>query len=180
MPYPLSDDQRNQLYDLRYETCTDDADCVHSDDAYPTNGTNTHYATCPAHPDNAEETMPYTQSEEFDSWAADVSAPPERPVYSDELPRWLTDLRDGIETPPAQQSIARQQRLAAMEHELADCRDFIADADRYAEYMEHLENPCVHPVVPRMMGRHLAEMRSRAVARGRQLHTELAILRRQK
>ncbi len=88
-------------------------------------------------------------------------------------------LRDGLAPAPAAEGLARQQRLAKMERELADVADFVADCDRYAGFMEHLESPCVHPAVPQMMGRHLDEMRRKALSSGRQLRADISTLRRQ-
>lgn len=45
------DEYRNIMYDLRYEACTNDEDCVHSDHPYGP-GTNYHYDTCPRHEEN--------------------------------------------------------------------------------------------------------------------------------
>lgn len=118
---------------------------------------------------HSDDDAGYSHSDEpdFDSWSdvPEVRTMANQPVYS-ELPRWLTDLRDGIEAPPAQQGIARQQRLAKMERDIADLADFIADCDRYAEF------------VPRLMGIHLLERRAQAIVKGRRLREELAILRR--
>lgn len=47
----LSDDQRNQLHELRFEACENGPSCVHTDDPYSERGTNWHYDTCPANPD---------------------------------------------------------------------------------------------------------------------------------
>lgn len=128
-----------------------------------------------------EETMPYTADQQFDSWADDGMAPVviSRSVSDAPLPGWLTDLRDGTAVASATTGLARQQRLAQMERDIADLADFIADCDRYSEFMNALESPCVSPHVPRLMGIHLQERRAQAVLKGRRLRTELAILRRQ-
>ncbi len=96
------------------------------------------------------------------------------------LPKWLIELRDGegIALEPRNAGQARQQRLAHMERELAECADFIAEADRYAGFLAETPHPCVTPMVPRMMNRYLDELRGRAVSRGRQLREELGILRK--
>lgn len=88
-------------------------------------------------------------------------------------------LRDGLAPEPTNAGLARQQRLAKMERELADIADFVADCDRYAVFMEHIENPCIHDAVPKLMGKHLEDLRRRALATGRQLRQDLATLRRQ-
>jgi hypothetical protein len=131
--------------------------------------------------EETEETMPYTADQQFDSWATDV--PNEMPVFRDygnaDLPGWLTDLRDGTAVASATTGLARQQRLAQMERDIADLADFIADCDRYSEFMNALESPCVSPHVPRLMSIHLQERRQQAVLKGRRLRSELAVLRRQ-
>ncbi len=47
----LSDDQRNQLWELRFEACTNDEDCVHAETPYGP-GTSHHYDTCPRAEEN--------------------------------------------------------------------------------------------------------------------------------
>ncbi len=112
-----------------------------------------------------------------DNWGdLDVRTMADEPVY---LSPTQIALRDGLAGPAPAEGLARQQRLAKMERELADVADFVADCDRYGEFMKPLESPCVHPVVPQMMGRHLEEMRRRALASGRQLRVDIATLRRQ-
>jgi hypothetical protein len=109
----------------------------------------------------------------FDDWKTDAL-----PTSPPDLPRWLTDLRDGLDAPPPTAGLARQQRLAQMERDLADCADFVVDADRYLDFLNQFEWPHERATVPRMMGRHLDDLRTRAVAKGRRLREELAILRR--
>lgn len=48
---PYTDDQKNQLRELRYEACENGPTCVHRDDPYSVKGTAWHYDTCPANPD---------------------------------------------------------------------------------------------------------------------------------
>ncbi len=118
-----------------------------------------------------------TDTWEDGGWAvAEARTVMDEPAY---LSPTQIALRDGLAGPAPAEGLARQQRLAKMERELADVADFVADCDRYSAYMEHLESPCVHPVVPQMMGRHLEEMRRRALASGRQLRVDIATLRRQ-
>lgn len=95
------------------------------------------------------------------------------------LPKWLTDLRDGDVQQPSDHGVARQQRLAQMERDIAGCVDFVSDCDRYREAINHYPNPCVAVLVPQLMGRYLDDIRARALRKHEQLRSELAILRRQ-
>jgi hypothetical protein len=126
-----------------------------------------------------EEEMPYIADQPFNTWAEDETGQYKTMTIDMSLTPRQEALRDGTAVAGATVGIARQQRLAQMERNLADCQDFVADCDRYAEFMKTLENPCVHEIVPRMMGRHLADLRRHAIASGRQTRDELAILRRQ-
>lgn len=110
-----------------------------------------------------------------DLWSDDMR---EHYVAPD-LPQTLAALRDGTAPEPAYAGLARQQRLAQMERDLAACGDFVDDCDRYSEFMRGLDSPCVHDHVPRMMGVHLLEIRAKALQKKRRLREDLAVLRRQ-
>ena len=106
---------------------------------------------------------------DVDAWNADVLDVP--------LPRTLIELRDGIAAPAPNQGAARQARIKKMEHEVALCADFVADCDRYRDALNAYPDPCLTPLVPKLMGRHLDQLRAHAVATGRRLRDELSVLR---
>lgn len=107
---------------------------------------------------------------DVDSWNADVLVDPM-------LTERQKELRDGIAPPAPNQGAARQARIKKMEHEVALCADFVADCDRYRDALNAYPDPCLTPLVPKLMGRHLDQLRSHAVATGRRLRDELAVLR---
>jgi hypothetical protein len=96
-----------------------------------------------------------------------------------ELPRTLVELRDGIAPPAPTQGAARARRLEQMQRDIAACADFVADCDRYRDAMNAYPDPCLTPLVSTMMGQYLAKRRREAVAVGRRLRDELAVLRSQ-
>lgn len=117
-----------------------------------------------------------------DSWSDDVlNAPTIRKIAIADihLSPTMIALRDGVAPEPSQAGIARQQRLARMERTDAELGDIIADCDRYAAYMDHLESPCVHNFVPKMMGHYLSDMRRKALDQRTQLRADVATLRKQ-
>lgn len=96
---------------------------------------------------------------------------------TEELPKYLTDLRDGIAAPQPNQGSARAARLEQMQRDIAALADFVADLDRYAEHIKQNPPPCVNTLVPIVMRRHVQDLRADAVAKGRRLHDELMYLR---
>lgn len=94
------------------------------------------------------------------------------------LSQRLVDLSNNAAPPAPNQGAARQARIKRMEHEQALCADFVADCDRYRDALNNYPDPCLTPLVGRLMGRHLDQLRSHAVATGRRLRDELAVLRR--
>ena len=94
-----------------------------------------------------------------------------------ELPRALIELRDGTNQPAPNQGAARRARIKRMEHEVALCADFVADCDRYRDALNAYPDPCLTPLVGKLMGRHLDHLRRHAVATGRRLRDDLAVLR---
>jgi hypothetical protein len=98
-------------------------------------------------------------------------------IDSVELPRSLVELRDGIAPPARNQGAARARRLEQMQRDIAACADFVADCDRYRDAMNAYPDPCLTPLIPKLMGRHLDDLRGHAVATGRRLRDELAVLR---
>lgn len=94
-----------------------------------------------------------------------------------DLPRTLAELRDGIAPPAPRQGEARARRIEQMQHDIALCADFVADCDRYRDALNAYPDPCLTPLIGRLMGRHLADLRNHAVATAGRLRRELAILR---
>jgi transposase len=94
-----------------------------------------------------------------------------------DLPRGLAELRDGIAPPAPNQGQARARRLEQMQRDIAACADFVADCDRYRDAMNAYPDPCLTPLIPKLMGRHLDDLRKHAIDTAHRLHYELAVLR---
>jgi hypothetical protein len=109
-----------------------------------------------------------------DRWGDD---PPTFDHLIVDLPRGLAELRDGIAPPARNQGQARARRLEQMQRDIAACADFVADCDRYRDAMNTYPDPCLTPLIPKLMGRHLEKLRAYAVFEGKRLRDELAVLR---
>jgi transposase len=89
----------------------------------------------------------------------------------------LAELAMNNAPPDRNQGQARARRLEQMQADIARCADFVADCDRYRDAMNAYPDPCLTPLIPKLMGRHLDDLRNHAVATGRRLRDELAVLR---
>jgi transposase len=112
----------------------------------------------------------WDQRYDVDAWNADV-------LTEQTLTRTQIELRDGIAPSPPNQGAARARRLEQMQRDIAACADFVADCDRYRDALNSYPDPCLTPLIPKLMGRHLDDLRAHAVATGRRLRDELAVLR---
>lgn len=90
----------------------------------------------------------------------------------DNLTRTLTELRDGTAPPPAEQGAARARRIEKMQHDIALCKAFVADCNRYRDDPAS----CLTPLVPNLMGKHLANLRAHAIRTEQRLRDEIRAL----
>lgn len=96
-----------------------------------------------------------------------------QPTNLDEvpLPKFLTDLRDGVAPPPKDAGLARSKQLDKMAKDINDIQEFVKDLDRYAEHAKSA--PLVGNEVGPYMAKHLREFRAELVSKGELLFREL-------
>lgn len=111
-----------------------------------------------------------------DSWGDDWDGHGVQSITVTDLPRTLTELRDGIAVDPPTAGAARARRIEQMQHDIALCADFVADCDRYEESIRH-HCPTLTPLVPKLVKRYVAELRQHAIDTHRRLRDDLTTLR---
>lgn len=108
-----------------------------------------------------------------DSWGDDAGS--ELFQEAAQLTRAQIALRDNVAPPLPNEGQARARRLEQMQHDIAQCADFVADLDRYASNAERAM--LVGSVVGPHMARYISRLRATTVERGQHLRAELDYLR---
>lgn len=87
------------------------------------------------------------------------------------LPKFLTDLRDGVAAPPREAGMARSRQLDKMAKDVADLQEFVEDLDRYAKHAKLA--PLTGKAVGPYMERYIRLLRQQSVERGVALFDQL-------
>lgn len=96
------------------------------------------------------------------------------PKYAPEeipLPKFLTDLRDGLAPPPPDAGLARSKQLDKMAKDVHDIQEFVKNLDIYAKHAKLA--PLTDAQVGPYMEKYIRELRAELVDKGTNLYKEL-------
>lgn len=116
-----------------------------------------------------------------DNWADDDISESQgvevRNVFkeSNELPKFLTDLRDGLVGPSPEAGMARARRLEKMQKDVVALSEFVNDLDRYFEHSKTAQ--LVGGEVGPYMAKFIRDTRNQAIRTGRTIYEQMNYLR---